>query len=148
MFARLIPIIIIGLPLAEIAGFIAAGRTFGLLPTLLAVVVTGIAGALVLRWQGLAALGELQRRVAQGEMPARAVGNAMLIGLGGLLLLIPGFITDLFGLALLLPITRAAIFGWLSKRLKVVEVDASAYRPAARRQIDLDDDEWRNGPSL
>lgn len=148
MFARLIPLFIIGLPLAEIAGFIAVGRALGLLPTLLAVVVTGIAGALVLRWQGLAALGELQRRVAQGEMPARAVGDAMLIGLGGLLLLIPGFISDLVGVALLLPVTRAAIFGWLSRRLKVVEVDVTAYRRTAPRQIDLDDDEWRSGPSL
>ena len=89
MFGRIVLLAVLGLPLIEIGLFIVIGHAIGLLPTLLGIILTGIIGAIVLRWQGIATLRELQVRLERGEMPARQMGDAMLIGLAGLLLLLP-----------------------------------------------------------
>src|SRR5688572_11172526 len=115
MLARLIVIFVLALPLIEIALFIVIGQAIGLWPTLLGIVLTGLAGALVLRWQGMGVVREMQARFSRGEMPARQMGDAVLIGLAGVLLLLPGYFTDLIGLLLLLPWTRAAIYRLLTR---------------------------------
>ena len=148
MFGRIVLVSVLLLPLVEIALFVAIGQAIGLLPTLLGVVLTGVIGALVLRWQGTAALREMQLRLQRGEMPARAMGDTMLIGLGGLLLLLPGYFTDLVGLLLLLPWTRELIYRLLARNLKVVEVTTSYRRADQPGLIDLDSSDWRDGPSL
>jgi UPF0716 protein FxsA len=148
MFGRIVLLTVLLLPLIEIALFVAVGQAIGLLPTLLGVILTGVIGALVLRWQGTAALRELQARLQRGEMPARAMGDTMLIGLGGLLLLLPGYFTDLVGLLLLLPWTRELIYRLLARNLKVVEVTTSYRRADQPDLIDLDRTDWRDGPSL
>jgi UPF0716 protein FxsA len=148
MFGRIVLLTILALPLIEIALFIVVGQAIGVWPTLLGVVLTGLIGALVLRWQGTAALREMQFRLQRGEMPARAMGDTMLIGLGGLLLLLPGYFTDLIGLLLLLPWTRELIYRLLARNLRVVEVSANYRRPDDPELIDLDRSDWRDGPSL
>ena len=149
MFGRIVLLSVLALPLIEIALFIVIGQAIGLLPTLLGIVLTGIIGAAVLRWQGVAALREMQIRMQRGEMPARQMGDAMLIGLGGLLLLLPGYFTDLLGILLLLPWTRELIYRLLARNLRVVEVSSTGYRRADKPgQIDLDRGNWRDGPSL
>ena len=148
MFGRIVLLSVLALPLIEIALFILIGQAIGLLPTLFGIVLTGIIGAMVLRWQGVAAVRELQARMQRGEMPARQMGDTMLIGLGGLLLLLPGYFTDLVGLLLLLPWTRELIYRLLARNMKVVEVSTS-YRPVDQPElIDLDRRDWRDGPSL
>lgn len=148
MFGRIVLFTLLGLPLIEIALFIVVGQAIGVLPTLLGIVATAIIGALVLRWQGVAALREMQFRLQRGEVPARQMGDAMLIGLGGLLLLLPGYFTDLIGLLLLLPWTRELIYRLLARNFRVVET-TTTYRPADRPDlIDLDRSDWRDGPSL
>ena len=148
MFGRIVLLSLLLLPLIEIALFVVVGQAIGLIPTLLGVVLTGLIGALVLRWQGTAALREMQARLQRGEMPARAMGDTMLIGLGGLLLLLPGYFTDVVGLLLLLPWTRELIYRLLARNLKVVEVSTSYRRPGDPELIDLDRGDWRDGPSL
>ena len=148
MFGRIVLLSLLLLPLIEIALFVVVGQALGLIPTLLGVVLTGLIGALVLRWQGTAALREMQARLQRGEMPARAMGDTMLIGLGGLLLLLPGYFTDVVGLLLLLPWTRELIYRLLARNLKVVEVSTSYRRPGDPELIDLDRGDWRDGPSL
>ena len=86
MLVRLILILILALPLIEIGLFIVIGQAIGLWPTLLGIVLTGIGGALVLRWQGMGVLRQMQLRFSRGEMPARQMGDAVLIGLAGVLL--------------------------------------------------------------
>jgi UPF0716 protein FxsA len=148
MFGRIVLLLVLVLPLIEIALFIVIGQTIGLLPTLLGIVLTGVIGAMVLRWQGIAAVRELQLRMQRGEMPGRQIGDTMLIGLGGLLLLLPGYFTDLVGLLLLLPWTRELIYRLLARNLKVVEV-STTYRPVDQPElIDLDRRDWRDGSSL
>ena len=148
MFGRIILLSVLALPLIEIALFIVIGQAIGLLPTLLGIVLTGLIGALVLRWQGLATLREMQIRLQRGEMPARQMGDAMLIGFAGLLLLLPGYFTDLIGLLLLVPWTRELIYRLLARNLKVVEVTTSYRRAGDPELIDLDDGDYRDGSSL
>ena len=149
MFGRIVLLAVLALPLVEIALFIVIGQAIGVLPTLLGIVLTGAVGALVLRWQGTAALREMQFRLQRGEMPARQMGDTMLIGLGGLLLLLPGYFTDLVGLLLLLPFTRELIYRQLARNLRVVDVTTSYRRADQPGLIDLDRSDWRDdGPSL
>ena len=148
MFGRIVLLSVLALPLIEIALFIVIGQSIGLLPTLLGIVLTGLIGALVLRWQGIATLREMQIRLQRGEMPARQMGDAMLIGLAGLLLLLPGYFTDLIGLVLLVPWTRELIYRLLARNLKVVEVSTSYRRAGDPEMIDLDHRDYRDGSSL
>ncbi len=149
MFGRIVLFAVLGLPLIEIALFIVIGQAIGVIPTLLGVLLTGLIGALVLRWQGVATLREMQFRMQRGEMPARQMGDAMLIGLGGLLLLLPGYFTDLVGILLLLPPTRELIYRLLARNFRVVDVTATGTRRADEPgMIDLDRGNWRDGPSL
>ena len=148
MFGRIALLTVLALPLVEIALFIVIGQAIGVLPTLLGIVATALIGALVLRWQGTAVLREMQFRLQRGEMPARQMGDTMLIGLGGLLLLLPGYFTDLIGLLLLLPWTRELIYRLLARHLKVVDVTTTYRRTDGPELIDLDRTDWRDGPSL
>jgi UPF0716 protein FxsA len=148
MFGRIVLLSVLALPLIEIALFIVIGQAIGLLPTLSGIVLTGVIGALVLRWQGVAVLSEMQVRLQRGEMPARQMGDAMLIGLAGLLLLLPGYFTDLVGLVLLVPWTRELIYRLLSRNLRVVEVSTSYRRADDPELIDLDHRDYRDGSSL
>ena len=148
MFGRIVLLSVLALPLIEIALFIIIGQAIGVLPTLLGIVLTGLIGAIVLRWQGFATLREMQFRLQRGEMPARQMGDAMLIGLAGLLLLLPGYFTDLVGLLLLVPWTRELIYRLLARNLKVVEVTTSYRRADQPDLIDLDRGDYRDGSSL
>ena len=148
MLIRLILLLVLALPFIEIALFIVIGQAIGVLPTLLGIIITGAIGALVLRWQGMGVLRQMQMRFSRGEMPARQMGDAVLIGLAGVLLLLPGYFTDLVGLVLLLPWTRALIYRLLARNLKVVEVTGAEYRAVDPDVIELEHKEWRDGPSL
>lgn len=137
------------LPIAEIALFIKAGQSFGLLPTLGLVIVAAIGGGMLLRHQGLSVLNQLRDNFNGGRLPARTVFDAMLVGLAAVLLVLPGFLSDLAALILLLPPVRGLIYRGLASR--VVVAGGAAYRPAEAPRvsrpdtIDLDDDDYRPG---
>ncbi|RYE09134.1 MAG: FxsA family protein [Hyphomicrobiales bacterium] len=143
MFGRFLLLSLLALPLVEIALFIVIGQTIGLVPTLLGVLLTAVIGGLVLRWQGMAAVNEMRLRMSRGELPARAMGDTMLIGLAGVLLLLPGYFTDLIGILLLLPWTRELIYRLLARNFRVVEVAPGSYRNTQPDLIELDQDDWR-----
>lgn len=141
MFGRLLALTLLALPLIEIAVFILVGQAIGLLPTLLGVVIAAAAGAVVIRWQGIALLRDLQATLSRGQLPARKLADAMLVGLAGLLLVIPGYFTDLVGILLLIPPVRGFIYGQLARRMTVVT--ATARSPVDPSLIELDDGDWR-----
>jgi len=91
------------------------GSGMGLLVTLGTIVVTGVAGATLARHQGLSVLSDLRQRLGRGELPGQALLDGALILVGAALLLTPGFLTDLFGFSLLVPITRAFHRRWLQR---------------------------------
>lgn len=126
------------LPLLEIAGFIIVGRWIGVLATLMLIVFTTIVGLFVLRFQGLMTLAQMHRRMSAGEHPAvDALGSALLM-FGGLLLLIPGFITDTMGVLLLIPTIRSLIIRWLYKSSILQPSVAPGGKKDTRRVIDAE----------
>src|SRR5690554_3905658 len=112
---RLIVVFLLLLPFLEIAGFIWVGGQIGILATLAAIVVTAVIGVLIIRWQGMGLVLDSRAMMARGEIPAKAFAEAMMLAIAGLLLLIPGFLTDAMGLLLLIPPVRAALFALLSR---------------------------------
>ena len=96
-------------PVVELALLIRVGQTLGVLPTVAIVVATGAAGALLARSQGLLALRRLQHALSAATSPGEEIFDGVMILIGGLLLLTPGFLTDLIGFAALLPGTRGVL---------------------------------------
>ena len=147
MTRLLLPLLILALPLAEIACFILVGRRIGLWPTLGLVVLSGVAGIVLMRLQGFGVLARLRRTGAEGGVPGKELLDAAMIVLAGVLLLIPGFLTDIVGLALFIPPVRTFLWNRLVRNIVVVDLSAAPRRPPPRdgpeRIIDLDEDEFR-----
>jgi UPF0716 protein FxsA len=126
-------LILLGLPILEIALFIEVGGLIGLWPTLGLVVLGALAGVTLIRRQGLNALERLRRSVAEGGNPVGPIAHGALILVAGMLLLIPGFFTDTIGLLLLIPAVRARVIGWGAARL-TVRATTFVYARGPRRQ--------------
>ena len=105
-------------PIVEIALFIEAGERFGLWPTLAAVIATAIAGAWLLRWQGFAAWTRAIQSLRRNVFPIAEVFTGLCLVLAGALLLTPGFVTDLIGLALFAPPVRGLLARRLARRFE------------------------------
>ncbi len=102
-------ILFLVIPILEIAAFIQIGSLIGLWPTLAGILLTAIAGAWLVRMQGLQTLNEAQQAGARGELPVGPLFHGVFILIAGLLLLTPGFVTDTLGFALLVPPLRRLI---------------------------------------
>jgi UPF0716 protein FxsA len=113
-------LIVIAWPVVEIAAFIQVGEAIGWLNTILLFVAAGAIGLWLLRSEGLALLMRAQREMNEGRVPVREGFDALCLGLGALLLILPGFITDIFALLLLLPPVRnglrALLVRWATVR--------------------------------
>jgi UPF0716 protein FxsA len=101
------------IPLAELAVIIAVGKTIGVLATLLLLLVFSISGAWLARREGLATWRRFQLALAEGRVPTREVADGAMLMLAGALLLVPGFLTDLLGVLLLIPAGRALARRWV-----------------------------------
>src|SRR5213083_3450136 len=112
----LLVLIFIVLPVAEIYVIIKVGEAIGVLPTIALLILDGFLGAALLRHQGRAAWRRFNEALAAGRVPAREVLDGAMVIVGGAFLLAPGFITDVIGLLLLIPPTRA-IFRGITSRL-------------------------------
>lgn len=105
-----LPILLL-LPLIEIAGFVIVGGEIGVFSTLALILLTGMAGILLLRRQGFDTLRRAQARMNQGEPPVREVFDGICLALAGVLLIVPGFLTDIIGVLLFLPPVRSWAYG-------------------------------------
>jgi len=94
------------LPLIELIIFLLAGNIIGITETLIIVIGTGILGGVLLKKQGLKAIRNVQVQLNQGIMPGDAILDSFCVLVGGLLLLFPGFLTDIVGVIILFPPTR------------------------------------------
>lgn len=127
-------------PLIEIALFVTVGGWIGLWPTLAIVIGTGILGVTVIRWQGLQSMEGLRqatqmRRTALGQMAENA-----LVGMAGVLLILPGFLTDTLGLLLLIPPLRRLVIRSFAARAQVYGADP--FDGQRRRGPDVIDGEF------
>ncbi len=112
---RLVLIFII-VPLMEILLLIEIGSRIGTLNTILIIVLTGILGAYMMRQQGFTILANIRGNLSQGRMPTGELINGVLVLVGGILLLTPGFFTDAVGFVLLIPTTR----GFVRKKIQLL----------------------------
>ncbi len=104
------------IPLIEIYLLIKIGGLIGALPTVFLVVFTAVLGAVLLRQQGFATLARVQATLARGEIPAIEVLEGMVLLIGGVLLLTPGFFTDAIGFVCLVPALRRRLILWAIRR--------------------------------
>ncbi|MBT9372802.1 FxsA family protein [Rhizobium sp. CSW-27] len=150
----LLPLLFLGLPLAEIAGFVVVGQWLGLWPTLALVILSGIAGTMLLRIQGLDVLRQINAEGRAGRVPGEAIVHGALIVFGSILLVLPGFLTDIAGILLFIPAFRRLIWRLIGERV-VVRTSYSPRgnrngRPDGRttgRTLDLDTDDYRRQPN-
>ena len=103
-------------PLVELFILIKIGGHIGALNTILLVIFTALLGAMLVRMEGLRTLRQIQSSLAQGQLPAEELIDGVLIFAGGILLVIPGVLTDLCALILLIPYTRMHFKRWLRRR--------------------------------
>jgi UPF0716 protein FxsA len=136
------------LPLLDLWVLLAIGRALGLWPTLALVVLTGLAGAWLAKAEGRRVLRGWQGALAEGRVPDEGILSGALVLAGGVLLVSPGVITDVVGLALLFPPTRrlaaAGLRAYLGRQLRsghlrVVTFGAEPRRrgPAADEIVDV-----------
>ena len=107
------------IPIIEIYLLIEIGSMFGALTAVTLVILTGFLGAFLARMQGLQTLYRIQESLREGRMPSGELLDALLIGIAGLVLLTPGFLTDSAGFLLLIPATRNAIKNWLRRQIEL-----------------------------
>ncbi|WP_374370381.1 FxsA family protein [Dongia sp.] len=103
---RLLTVLILLLPLLEIAGFVVIGGRIGLGPTLLWVLAAALGGIGLIRQGGLNAVTKLQTAMNERREPGHSLIDGAVIVIAGLLLVVPGFVSDFLALFLLLPWTR------------------------------------------
>jgi UPF0716 protein FxsA len=107
----------IAVPIVEIVVIIKVGGLIGAWPTVGLIFLTAIAGTALVRAQGFQILARAQDSLARGQFPAEELFDGMNLLAAGILLLTPGFVTDAFGLVLLVPPLRRRIAGWIWRRL-------------------------------
>lgn len=120
-------------PIIEIALFIQVGGMIGLWPTLAIVILTAMLGTWLVRSQGRLAMGQLQRSFSELNDPTEPLAHGAMILVAGALLLTPGFFTDAFGFALLMPPVRVAVFRYLRSRMTVASFQMGSKTTYTRR---------------
>jgi UPF0716 protein FxsA len=103
----LLVILFIVIPIAELYVIIQVGQLIGIVPTLILLLADAVLGSMLLKHEGRSAWRRFNEALAARRFPGKEVADGVLIVIGGTLLLTPGFLTDIFGLLLLLPPTRA-----------------------------------------
>jgi UPF0716 protein FxsA len=114
----LLLLIFILVPIAELYVIIKVGEAIGLIPTLILLLADAVLGSMLWRQQGRAAWIRFNRALAENRLPHKEVFDGVLIIMGGALLITPGFLTDILGLILLVPPTRAIVRAFASRRVR------------------------------
>ena len=122
----LVLLLFIVLPLAEIAVILAVGDWIGVPLTVALLAADSVLGAMLMRSQGRRVWERFRHALERGDMPHREVIDGVLVIFGGAFLITPGFITDVVGILLMVPPTRAGFRAWLIRRLgKRLEIRTS-----------------------
>lgn len=121
---RILFIFFIIIPIIEISVLLQVGELLGMWPTLAIVIITAWLGAKNVRLQGLATMQSVQIKMAQGQMPSDEIVAGLLLLIAGVLLVTPGFVTDIFGLLLLIPTFRQWFVSSVQKHLVTRQFNA------------------------
>jgi len=129
-------------PIVELYVIIQIGSWIGVVPTIALLLADALLGSLLLRHQGRGAWRRFNAALAERRFPGREVADGLLIAVGGTLLLTPGFVTDIVGLILLIPPTRAIVRrlmrGFVGRRFLIVGAPGPAGPTPANRRYDYD----------
>ena len=113
---------IILVPIIEIYLFIKIGSEIGALNTIFLIFITAIVGIIYARYQGINTLRSGFKQLLKNEIPVLELMSGAAIALAAILLIIPGFATDILGFFFLIPVTRKIIINFFSKKIKKKKV--------------------------
>ena len=134
MGALLIVLFLI-VPVVEIYVIVQVGQEIGALPTIALLLIESAIGAWLVKREGRRAWQALKGAVGTGRLPSSELADAALVLVGGTLLLTPGFVTDIFGFFLILPLTRPLArraLGWFAGRRAASALSRPSTRPSGR----------------
>lgn len=132
--------------LAEIAGFVLVGEAIGVAGTLALTLAGMVAGCVLLRRNGIATLVRVRAELDAGRPPARPLAEGAVLAVASLLLILPGFISDVVGLLLLVPSVRGALWRLAARRIDI-HTAARDNQPSRKSGvIDLDRGEYASAP--
>ncbi|TWI58496.1 UPF0716 protein FxsA [Pseudomonas duriflava] len=106
-------------PLLELAVLIKLGSAVGVGWTLILLILSTFVGIGMVRVAGFATIWRARMRLAMGEMPEKEITQGLTLGISGILFILPGFISDVFALLILLPVTRKLLVGAVVRRLNI-----------------------------
>lgn len=133
-------------PLVEIGLFVTLGGWIGLWPTLAVVVGTAFLGFAVIRAEGVRARDDLRRAIETRQSPGGAIADGALKIGAGVLLILPGFLTDILGALLMIPPLRGVLIRAVSRRVGGAGNTPMREQPAARSGADVIDGTWEELP--
>lgn len=139
-------LIFVGVPLIELYILIQVGTVIGALSTILLCVLTAVLGAGLIRIQGLQTMMRARRNLERGEAPALEMFEGVGLALAGVMLLTPGFATDLLGFALLVPPLRRWMVLATLKRMHVVQAPGRPGQPGTRESGRIIEGDWHDDP--
>ena len=133
-------ILIIGIPLLEIYLFIKIGSQIGAFNTVLLILTTAIAGVAYARYEGFNTLKSGMSQLIRNEMPIYEIMSGATLAFASLLLILPGFATDIIGILLIIPITRRMILGKFFKKKNYSKPKENNYIDGQFEDLGEDDD--------
>ena len=131
---------IILIPILEIYLFIKIGSQIGAFNTILLIFVTAIIGIYYAKYEGLNNIRSGFSQVFKNELPAYEIVSGAAIAFAAILLIIPGFATDLLGFLLIFPITRKFIFGKFAKKFKNTTTEKNTFIDGEFEDIEDEND--------
>ena len=132
--------LIIGIPLIEIYLFIKIGSQIGAFNTVLLILITAVAGVAYARYEGFNTLKSGMSQLIKNEMPIYELISGATLAFAALLLIFPGFATDLVGILLVVPITRRLILGKFIKKKQYKKKQTNNYIDGEYEDLGEDDD--------
>ena len=132
--------LIIGIPLIEIYLFIKIGSQIGAFNTVLLILITAVAGVTYARYEGFNTLKSGMSQLIKNEMPIYELISGATLAFAALLLIFPGFATDLVGILLVVPITRRLILGKFIKKKQYKKKETNNYIDGEYEDLGEDDD--------
>ena len=131
---------VILIPIVEIYLFIKIGSQIGAFSTIFLVFFTAVVGVYYARYEGINTLRSGMMQIIKNQIPAHELISGAAIAFAAVLLIIPGFATDLIGFLLIIPITRKLILGKFSKKFKNQEMKKSDFIEGEFEDIEDDND--------
>ena len=131
---------IILFPILEIYLFIKIGSQIGAFNTILLIFLTAIIGVYYAKYEGINTLRSGFTQIVKNEIPAYEIISGAAIAFGSILLIVPGFATDVLGFLFIIPITRKLIFGKFSDKIKKKQNKKNDFIEGEFEDIEEDDD--------